>query len=375
MYVDLEREFDLLQEVGEGWYAKVFLVEHRKTRSEIVLKALHKDYISKKDVIREFHYSYNLGTLNTAKVLVRTFDILFISNDCYVFAQEYAPFGDMTSNVSDIGIGEIYTKRVAKQIASAVDFLHDHHLVHRDIKLDNVLVFRSDFSKVKLSDFGECRKKGSLLVRFNEWVPYCPPEIVNTPQDTSYSVEFHQDTWQFGVMIYLCLTGNIPWQKADARSDPRYQAFDLWQRSRVTKTPKGFKIFSNKARRLFRKMFDLNPSKRVVNLNDEMQKYSEDKWLTKVPEKPMDEDELSTNMSMLSFHSSLTDKNRLLFTLTRYGVETTVDRDMKKDRIKEWIASSTIEEEEPDEEEEWDMGSDHVTSSHNSNQSSSHQSR
>lgn len=183
-------------------------MEHRKTRSEIVLKALHKDYVGKKDVIREFHYSYHLGVLNTAKWLVRTFDILFISNDCFVFAQEYAPFGDMTSNVSDIGIGEIYTKRVAKQIASALDFLHDHHLVHRDVKLDNVLVFRSDFSKVKLSDFGECRKKGSQVIRFNEWVPYCPPEIVNTSQDTAYSVEFHHDTWQFGVMIYLCLTGN-----------------------------------------------------------------------------------------------------------------------------------------------------------------------
>lgn len=141
------------------------------------------------------------------------------------------------------------------------------------------------------------------------------------------------------------------------------------------KTPKGFKIFSNKARRLFRKMFDLNPSKRVVALSDEMQKYADDKWLTKIPEKPIDEDELSTNMSMLSFHSSLTDKNRLLFTLTRYGVETTVDRDMKKDRIKEWIASSTIEEEEPEEEEEWDRSSDQATSSHNSNHSGKSSSR
>lgn len=157
--------------------------------------------------------------LNAAKVIVRTFDILFISNDCYVFAQEYAPFGDMTSNVSDIGIGEIYTKRVAKQIASALDFLHDHHLVHRDVKLDNVLVFRSDFAKVKLSDFGECRKKGSPVVRFNEWVPYCPPEIVNTPQDTTYAVEFNQDTWQLGVMLYLCLTGKFERKSHSSHKD------------------------------------------------------------------------------------------------------------------------------------------------------------
>jgi serine/threonine-protein kinase SBK len=207
--LNLEKEFDVLQEVGEGWFAKIFLVEHRESRSELVLKAVHKDSISKKDVLREFHLSYNLGQLNNARVITRTFDILFESNDCYLFAQEYAHFGDLTSNVSDIGIGEIYTKKVARQIASALDFLHEHDLVHRDVKLDNVLVFRSDFSRVKLADFGECRKKGSLVIRFNEWVPYCPPEICETLQDTPYPVEFHHDSWQFGIMLFLCLTGRI----------------------------------------------------------------------------------------------------------------------------------------------------------------------
>jgi len=132
---------------------------------------------------------------------------------------------------------------------------------------------------------------------------------------------------------------------------------------------------TNKARRLFRKLFEANPTKRVVNLSEEVGKYVEDKWLTKIPEKPTDFDELNSNMSMLSFHSSLTDKNRLLATLTRFGVETTVDRNLKKDRIKEWIATSTIEEEEPDEqaeggEETWEPstgpGSEQASSSHNS---------
>jgi serine/threonine-protein kinase SBK len=193
--------------VGEGWFAKVFLVEHRKTRGELILKAVHKDSTTVKDFIREFHYSYNLGLLNGGRVIARTFDILFEAEDCLIFAQEYAQFGDLTSNVSDIGIGEIYAKKVAKQLASALDFVHDQDLVHRDVKLDNVLIFKSDFSKVKLADFGECRRKGTYVVRFNEWVPYCPPEVVDTLQDTPYSVEFHQDTWQFGVLLFLCLTG------------------------------------------------------------------------------------------------------------------------------------------------------------------------
>jgi serine/threonine-protein kinase SBK len=118
------------------------------------------------------------------------------------------------------------------------------------------------------------------------------------------------------------------------------------------RTPKPFKILSKKGRRLFRKLLEVNPDKRIgQSLSGELEKYLEDKWLSKLPERPAEEEDLATNVSMLSFHSSLTDKNRLLGTLTRFGVETTVDRDLKKDRIKEWIATSTVLEEDEEEED------------------------
>jgi serine/threonine-protein kinase SBK len=58
--------------------------------------------------------------------------------------------------------------------------------------------------------------------------------------------------------------------------------------------------------------------------------------------------------SMYSFHSSAEEKNRLLLTLTQYGIETTVDRSAKKDRIRDWIQASVITEgpEEEDNEED-----------------------
>lgn len=59
--------------------------------------------------------------------------------------------------------------------------------------------------------------------------------------------------------------------------------------------------------------------------------------------------------SMYSFHSSVEEKNKLLFTLTQYGIETTVDRSAKKTRIQDWIQSSVIAEAPEEEEEEEDM--------------------
>lgn len=105
---------------------EIWLVEHRATDTEMVLKALPKPYVSLRDFYREFHYGLHLGA---HKNIVTTYDVAFETAGFYVFTQEYAPLGDLTSNVSDIGIGEMHTKRVAKQVASALDYIHGKYVI------------------------------------------------------------------------------------------------------------------------------------------------------------------------------------------------------------------------------------------------------
>lgn len=99
---------------------------------------------------------------------------------------------------------------------------------------------------------------------------------------------------------------------------------------------------------MFKRFLDPRPEKRATSVL-EVNKYLEDRWLAKLgAEKALnggadERDELCP--SMYSFHSSLEEKNQLLFTLTQYGIETTVNRTEKKDRIREWIRSSAIREE------------------------------
>jgi serine/threonine-protein kinase SBK len=111
--VNLAEEFDILQIVGEGWFGKILLAEHRATDTEMVLKALPKPYTAVRDFYREFHYSLHLGAHRN---IITTYDVAFETAGFYVFSQEYAPLGDLTSNVSETGIGELHSKRVAKQV-------------------------------------------------------------------------------------------------------------------------------------------------------------------------------------------------------------------------------------------------------------------
>lgn len=64
---------------------------------------------------------------------------------------EYAPYGDLAAHVSSTGIPESCCKKIADQLSSALDFMHQKSLVHRDIKLENILIFSLDFSRIKVS--------------------------------------------------------------------------------------------------------------------------------------------------------------------------------------------------------------------------------
>ncbi|XP_072947581.1 uncharacterized protein [Epargyreus clarus] len=346
--VCLVEEFDILQIVGEGWFGKILLVEHRASDTEIVLKALPKPYVSIRDFYREFHYGLHLSAHRN---IVTTFDVAFETAGFYVFCQEYAPLGDLTSNMLDTGIGEIHTKRVAKQLAAALEHLHQRELVHRDVKLDNILIFKSDFSRIKLCDFGETRKVQSVVRRRNEWLPYSPPEVLKLSMDSSYKALISHDIWQFGIVIFICLTGCLPWQKA-AFDDPRYLSFFNWYNSAnpLKKQPKLWKMVSSRAQKMFKKFVEPRIEKRATNFND-LSRFLDDRWMAKGYTDRVaggDIDELCP--SMYSFHSDPNEKNILLKHFRDNGIETTVDRQAKKQRIREWIQNSVIEE--VDEEEE-----------------------
>ncbi|CAK1550610.1 unnamed protein product [Leptosia nina] len=346
--VCLVEEFDILQIVGEGWFGKILLVEHRASDTEIVLKALPKPYVSIRDFYREFHYSLHLSAHRN---IVTTFDVAFETAGFYVFCQEYAPLGDLTSNMLDTGIGEIHTKRVTKQLAAALEHLHQRDLVHRDVKLDNILIFKSDFSRIKLCDFGETRKVNSVVRRRNEWLPYSPPEVLSLSVDSSYKALISHDIWQFGIVIFICLTGCLPWQKA-AYDDPRYLSYFNWYSSAnpLKRQPKLWKMVSSRAQKMFKKYIEPRTDRRAVNFT-ELIRYYDYRWMAKGYTDRVaggDIDELCP--SMYSFRSDPNEKNILLKHFRDNGIETTVDRQAKKERIREWIQNSVIEE--VDEEEE-----------------------
>ena len=165
---------------------------------------------------------------------LQVYDAVFQCDGYYMFAMEYAPLGDLTSNITEHGLGETYTKRVTCQVGSALQWIHSKNLCHLDVKLDNILVFKSDFTLVKLCDFGAVRHQGDIVIKKNELLPYCPAELVAKHANEYYQVDRVQDVFQFGIVVFFCLLGVLPWQKAD-RTDPNYLDFCAWREKRSSK--------------------------------------------------------------------------------------------------------------------------------------------
>ncbi|XP_052867197.1 serine/threonine-protein kinase meng-po [Anopheles cruzii] len=268
-------EYDIEKMIAEGCFAKIFLAHHRPTGTTVVLKAIHTELTSLKEFVREFHYNYQLSHHPN---ILSCYQVKFQTKEYYVYAQEHAPFGDLAANVGASGLPESSCKKIAEQLSSALGFMHLKSLVHRDLKLENVLVFTPDFSRIKLCDFGTTTREGVLVSRNNKtWTAFLPPEVLDVVKNERFLCRASADSWQFGIVLFVCLTGATPWKSADWVRDVKYAAFMKYQKRETTKIPDHFRRFTPRLLRAFRRIFDHREEDRA-KVTDIM-KYMKNRWM------------------------------------------------------------------------------------------------
>ncbi|XP_031661483.1 mitogen-activated protein kinase kinase kinase 13 [Oncorhynchus kisutch] len=131
---------------------------------------------------------------------------------CYCILMEYCSQGQL---YEVLRAGRKVTPRLlvdwASGIASGMNYLHLHKIIHRDLKSPNVLVTQQD--TVKISDFGTSKELSdkSTQMSFAGTVAWMAPEVIrNEP------VSEKVDIWSFGVVLWELLTGEIPYKDVDS---------------------------------------------------------------------------------------------------------------------------------------------------------------
>lgn len=92
--MEIDNEYNIERMIAEGCFARILLVQHRPTNTQVVLKAVHMELTSFKEFVKEYHYSYQLSHHPN---ILSAYQVAFQASDYYVFAQEFAPYGKFQS--------------------------------------------------------------------------------------------------------------------------------------------------------------------------------------------------------------------------------------------------------------------------------------
>ncbi|MCQ2819128.1 MAG: protein kinase [archaeon] len=203
------QDFEILKQLGEGSFGRVFLATHVKTRVQYAIKAIdkrNKANIEESEYFkREIEIMYKIRHPNVVHLYGH------FEDDKYIyFIMEYVDKGNVYNIIPKDKGKKLSTAEIAnlmKGVISAVYFLHNMNppIIHRDIKPENVLLAQGNMAK--LTDFGWSNYGNEQRETVCGTPIYLAPEIIN---QTGHDEKV--DIWCIGVLLFELCTGKVPFE-------------------------------------------------------------------------------------------------------------------------------------------------------------------
>lgn len=197
-------DFNVVSEIGKGGYSSVILSEHKETKRRYAIKCAFK---MKKGKDRSERTRTEIKVLKKLKHdnIIQLKGHFEDDQNIYLVL-EYISGKDCAKFFKNNLPGKTEVKFIMRQLIEAVMYCHSHGIVHRDIKLENILIDNN--YKIKLTDFGLCGIKNNPDDIFSQslgTVRYTAPEML---QGNGYNESI--DIWGIGVVFFTLLTGTYP---------------------------------------------------------------------------------------------------------------------------------------------------------------------
>ena len=289
--------YTIIKLIGSGAFGKVYLAMHKLTHTKVVLKTGSKH---DPNLVREVFYHRQFKHPH----ITRLYELVICEGRVWLVL-EYCPGKELLDYLLASGrVSVDETRKLFAQIVGAVYYAHSLHCIHRDLKLENILLDKK--RNAKLSDFGfrrECEARNMLETICGTTV-YMAPELIEKKKYDGFKI----DIWSLGVILYTLLYGGMPFDEDNEMKT---------QISIVQEEPK-FKIdIPQDAIQLMRKMLSKDPSKRPT-----AKEILLDKFLDFEGQNQLEiSDTLVKNAYDQRYFSSKTEKN-LLKKLKSLGIDT-----------------------------------------------------
>lgn len=245
-----QRGYILEKTLGNGAYAKVKQAHDIAHSRKVAIKIIDKKK-APREVLTKF-LPREMEALQKMSYHDNVIDLyeLIETSDKVCFVMELADNGDLLDYInSKKRLSERTARNFFKDLISGISANHRKHIVHRDIKCENLLLDAN--YRLKLSDFGFARKveEGHCLETFCGSFAYAPPEIIlGEPYNGLKS-----DIWSMGVVLYAMVCGKLPFKDNDIKTLLSLVSSGLVFASEV----------SESCRDLIRKIFVYSPRERA----------------------------------------------------------------------------------------------------------------
>jgi serine/threonine protein kinase len=206
-------EYAIVKILGQGGFGKVYLATHKKTVEKVAIKITNAGGINNSDEIESiFSEAETVKALNHPNIVkIINFFVIKKTLQTY-FIMEYLEGGELLRFLEEKKrLSETEAHEIFRQIISAIDYCHRQKIIHRDLKLENIMKVDQNSLNIKIVDFGiaglfagrksEVTRAGSLF--------YMAPEVLSKKNLIASPA---MDIWSVGCILYALVVGTLPFQ-------------------------------------------------------------------------------------------------------------------------------------------------------------------
>ncbi|XP_033864971.3 serine/threonine-protein kinase SIK1 isoform X1 [Acipenser ruthenus] len=242
--------YEIIKTLGKGNFAVVKLARHKVTKTQVAIKIIDKTRLDPSNLEKIYREVQIMKLLNHPHI-IKLYQVMETKDMLYIVT-EYAKNGEMFDYLTSNGrMIESDARKKFWQILTAVDYCHSHNIVHRDLKMENLLLDAN--MNIKLADFGfgNFYKLGDPLSTWCGSPPYAAPEVFEGKEYEGPQL----DIWSLGVVLYVLVCGSLPF---DGASLPALRQRVLEGRFRIPF------FMSQDCENLICRMLVVDPAKRIT---------------------------------------------------------------------------------------------------------------
>lgn len=206
--------YRIIRPLGQGGMATVYLANQETLDREVAVKVLGADRAPSEDLIKRFENEARTIAKLDHPHIVSIYEVGRASSGHLYYTLPYLPNGDLSTRNDSQDQRRVLA--ILRCLAEALGYAHQHGIVHRDVKPENVLFDKLD--RPQLADFGIALARHSDVRVTREGATLGSTGYMSPEQARGLSLDGRSDLYSLGVMAYELLTGDLPFHGPDALS-------------------------------------------------------------------------------------------------------------------------------------------------------------